>query len=170
MNHKIKNALISILLLTSINPCFCQEKKSNIKKETIKVELPPEGTSDDTFEESNLVVPKKDEDNIIEFPEIEPVFQGDSLELTEWIKKNLIYPKEAIEEGIEGKVPVSFIINENGTISSPVIVRRLSPECDREAIRLVKSMPNWIPGKTKNKVVKVRKTIIVIFNSENQTN
>lgn len=171
MSQKLTSSLICLVLFTCINTSFGQEKKAKTKKQTIKVELPPEGSSDDTFEESNLVVPKKDEDdNITEFPEIEPVFQGDSLELTEWIKKNLIYPKEAVEEGIEGKIPVSFIINENGTISYPVILRRLNPECDREAIRLVKSMPKWIPGKTNNKAVKVKKTILIIFNPKNQTN
>jgi protein TonB len=79
-----------------------------------------------------------------------------------WKRK---YPKGkpiVIEDGIS-KVIVSLVINENGQVTDPVIVRSLDKELDKEAIRIIKSMPRWIPGEHKGKKVKVRFTLPVQF-------
>jgi TonB family protein len=170
MSQNFTSSLICLILFTCTNTSFGQEKKTNTKKQTLEIQPPSKNTS----EEDNLInlpasQPKSNE-GITEFPDVEPIFQGSPSDENEWLLKNLIYPNEVIDNEINGKVYLTIIINEDGSVSSPKIIRGLSPECDKEAIRLVKSMPKWIPGKIKNKAVKVKKKIVIIFNAENQTN
>ena len=67
------------------------------------------------------------------------------------------------EDGISGRVIVSFVINENGQVTDPAVLRRVDKDLDKEAIRIIKSMPRWIPGEHKGKKVKVRLTLPVQF-------
>ena len=67
------------------------------------------------------------------------------------------------EDGISGRVIVSFVINENGQVTDPEVLRRVDKDLDKEAIRIIKSMPRWIPGEHKGKKVKVRLTLPVQF-------
>lgn len=79
-----------------------------------------------------------------------------------WKRK---YPKGkpiVIEDGIS-RVIVSFVINENGQVTDPEVLRRVDKDLDKEAIRIIKSMPRWIPGEHKGKKVKVRLTLPVQF-------
>ena len=71
-----------------------------------------------------------------------------------------VYP---CEQGISGRVIVSFVINENGQVTDPEVLRRVDKDLDKEAIRIIKSMPRWIPGEHKGKKVKVRLTLPVQF-------
>ena len=80
-----------------------------------------------------------------------------------WKRK---YPKGkpiVIEDGVIGRVVVSFVINENGQVTDPEVLRRVDKDLDKEAIRIIKSMPRWIPGEHKGKKVKVRFTLPVQF-------
>jgi len=77
--------------------------------------------------------------------------------------KNLKYPTIARENGIEGKVYLKFVINEKGEVTNPIIVRELGGGCSREALRVLKKMPNWKPGRHGGKNVKVYYTIPVHF-------
>ena len=86
-----------------------------------------------------------------------------SIRLLEWIKKNRRYPQTAKEKGIKGRVPVTFVIEKEGSVSNVERLRSLSPECDAEAIRLIKSMPKWKPGKRDGAPVRVRYSVPVIF-------
>lgn len=72
--------------------------------------------------------------------------QGDG-ELAKFIKLNLKYPKEALEKEIEGKVYCEFFIEIDGTITNIKVIRSLGYGCDEEAVRIIKSMPKWIPAK-----------------------
>ena len=71
-----------------------------------------------------------------------------------------IYP---CEQGISGRIIVSFVINENGQVTDPKVLRHVDKDLDKEAIRIIKSMPRWIPGEHKGKKVKVRLTLPVMF-------
>ena len=71
-----------------------------------------------------------------------------------------IYP---CEQGISGRIIVSFVINENGQVTDPKVLRHVDKDLDKEAIRIIKSMPRWIPGEHKGKKVKVRYTLPVKF-------
>lgn len=75
-----------------------------------------------------------------------PEFPGGIVEFMKWLTRNLHYPPQAQQQKIQGKVVVSFIINKDGSISSPRIVRSLDPLLDREAMRVVKMMPRWKAG------------------------
>jgi len=71
-----------------------------------------------------------------------------------------VYP---CEQGISGRVIVSFVINENGQVTDPAVLRHVDKDLDKEAIRIIKSMPRWTPGEHKGKKVKVRLILPVQF-------
>lgn len=92
-----------------------------------------------------------------------PEFPGGDEKLLDFIKKNLRYPKEAIQNNIQGRVICEFIVEKDGTLSNTKIVRSLSPECDKEAIRIINAMPKWEPGRMRNVRVRTIYTIPVAF-------
>lgn len=94
------------------------------------------------------------------FDEIPPSFNGD---LNEWVNKNLNYPKEAIENGIMGKVIVRFMVDKDGNVTQVQIVRSPDPILSREALRLFNSMPKWTPGTLGGKPVAVWLTYPLTF-------
>ncbi len=92
-----------------------------------------------------------------------PEYPGGMEALMKFIAQNIRYPKEAQEKGIQGRVIVQVTIDETGKINKPTIVKSISPEIDAEAIRIVKAMPNWIPGKQRGKAVSVKFTLPLNF-------
>jgi protein TonB len=158
---KIFGVLI-LMVIGFVNISFSQQKKK--KKQELQIEMPNNdnnSTNEGDVGPSEVYVDSKD--SIVEFADVMPVFPGGQQAMYDWISKNLVYPQEAIEDGMEGKVYVSFIIDMDGSISSPHIMRGIGKVCDIEAIRLVKSMPKWIPGKMNGKVVKVKQIVVVNF-------
>ena len=103
------------------------------------------------------------EEQIIEFPEVEAEFKGGMKGLQNYIAKNIRYPKEAIAKNIEGKVYLAFIIDEKGKVGNIVVERGADPALDKEAIRVIRQMPNWKPGKMNNKKVKTRVRLPINF-------
>lgn len=89
-----------------------------------------------------------------------PTFNGD---LKAFLAQNVKYPKKAMENGVQGRVLVSFIVETNGSISNVKVVRSVDPELDTEALRVVKKMPKWTPGMQKGKAVRVRFTLPISF-------
>jgi TonB family protein len=96
------------------------------------------------------------ENEIFEVVEEPAVFVGGTSELMKWIVKNLEYPKIAIEEGLQGKVYIRFVVEKDGSVSNPKVMRGISdcPMCDKEAIRLVKSLPKWTPAIHEGRIVR----------------
>ena len=93
-----------------------------------------------------------------------PQFQGAGLEnFHKFILNQIIYPVLPQENGIGGTVILSFIIDEKGKLGNIVILRKAHPDLDKEAIRVLSSSPDWIPGKQRGKPVKVRFTIPIKF-------
>ncbi|MBR6249657.1 MAG: energy transducer TonB [Bacteroidales bacterium] len=92
-----------------------------------------------------------------------PSFPGGDGELRKYLKENTHYPTEALENGIQGRVFVSFVVNEDGNITDVKVVRTADPNLDKEAIRVVSSMPKWTPGKQRGKAVDVSCTIPINF-------
>jgi len=95
--------------------------------------------------------------------EVQPQFPGGDAELINYLSENLKYPKDAVEQGIEGRVVVQFVVNKTGKISDVKVLLSVHPSCDKEAIRLMKSMPKWIPGKQAGEPVNVYYTIPIRF-------
>ena len=105
------------------------------------------------------VSPVEVEPIIYPYVEQAPVFDG----LMQWLSDNIRYPAVALERGIEGRVILRFVVGPDGTVSNIEVQRSLDPSCDREAIRVVKSMPKWIPGRVNGDPVHVYFTLPVLF-------
>ena len=95
--------------------------------------------------------------------EVMPQFPGGQTAMLQYMMKNIKYPKQAMKEGIQGRVTVSFIVEKDGRVSNVRLLRSVQPLLDKEAIRVVKSMPKWSPGKQKGKPVRVRFNLPVMF-------
>ncbi len=116
----------------------------------------------------SIISPEKDKDEIdidkiFDTVEIMPKFPGGEAALLSYLSRNVKYPLIAQENGIQGRVYVTFVIDENGEISDAVLARSIDSSLDREALRVVKSMPRWKPGKQGNREVKVRYTVPINF-------
>lgn len=105
------------------------------------------------------------ENNPLNFRVVEqlPEFPGGMVEFMKWITKNLKYPQTAMQNKIQGKVVVSFIINKDGSIASIRIEQGLDPLLDREALRVVRMMPKWKPGLENNKPCRTMFAIPINF-------
>lgn len=103
------------------------------------------------------------DDPIIEKPDKMPEFPGGMAECMKFLSKNMKYPKEAQDNGIQGKVVLQFVINCDGSITNIEIVKGVCHPLDKEAIRIIKKMPKWKPGTVNGKPVRVRYTIPIMF-------
>lgn len=103
------------------------------------------------------------EEKVFSYAQEMPEYPGGSAKMEEFVKKNLRYPTKAIENGIQGKVFVGFIVEKDGSLSNFQIKRGIGGGCDEEALRIVKSMPKFKPGKQQGKEVRVEYLIRVIF-------
>ncbi len=92
-----------------------------------------------------------------------PAFPGGMDKLMKYLSDNIKYPSQARELGIQGKVFLSFVIEKDGSVTDVTLLRGIGGGCDEEAIRVVKNMPNWIPGKQRNIPVRVRFNLPVNF-------
>lgn len=92
-----------------------------------------------------------------------PDFPGGMQALMEYLSKNVKYPAEAHSAGIQGRVIVSFTVKKDGSIADTKIVRSVAPSLDKEAERVISTMPKWKPGKQRGEVVNVRFTVPVMF-------
>jgi TonB family protein len=110
-------------------------------------------------------VPVQTDDEIFTFVEVMPEFPGGQGALATFLAKNCQYPSDAKEAKISGKVFVTFVVGKEGQITEAYVIRNLYPSLDREALRLVKSMPNWKPGMQNGKPVKVKYNLPVAFQS-----
>ena len=106
---------------------------------------------------------KVDENGVHQVCEEMPEFPGGMQECMKWLGKNINYPEDCKKEGIQGRVIVQFVVDKDGSIKDPTIARGVHPSLDKEALRVLSSMPNWKPGKQKGEAVKVRYTIPVMF-------
>lgn len=95
-----------------------------------------------------------------------PSFPGGEKALMQYIKDNTYYPEEMCEGAAQGRVMVGFVINEDGSISDVKVLRSLTPELDEVAVKIVKGMPKWNPGKQNGKAVKTKYTVPVSFRTE----
>lgn len=102
---------------------------------------------------------------VIEIDKVDekPSFPGGESAMKSYLNSNVKYPVEAQENGIQGRVIVQFIIEKNGSISDVKISRSVNPSFDREALRVVKAMPKWNPGKLKGIPARVKNEVPVVF-------
>lgn len=92
-----------------------------------------------------------------------PMFPGGDAALMSYLANNIHYPTVAAENGVQGRVVVGFVVERDGSITDVRILRGVDPSLDREAMRVVKSMPRWTPGKQNGSAVRVKYQVPVAF-------
>ncbi|MBL7923652.1 MAG: energy transducer TonB [Bacteroidia bacterium] len=110
-------------------------------------------------------LPEKDPKNehVFVYTEKMPVFPGGEEALYDYIKTHLRYPDSLAGKNIQGKVYLTFIVSEKGKISDVEVLRGVQRDLDQEAVRMIQSMPDWIPGEQSGVPVKVRFSLPVYF-------
>ena len=108
--------------------------------------------------------PKHEEENkVFDVVEQMPSFPGGPAALMKYLSENMRYPAVAEENGIQGRVTVQFVIEKDGSVTDVRTMKSVDPALDREAERVVKSMPKWIPGKQNGSAVRVKYFVPVVF-------
>lgn len=107
--------------------------------------------------------PKEEETKVFDVVEVMPSFPGGQSALFEYLSKNIKYPVVAEENGVQGRVIVTFVVERNGSITDVQVAKSVDPSLDKEAVRVIKSMPHWIPGKQNGSAVRVKFTVPVTF-------
>ncbi|WP_294479585.1 TonB family protein [uncultured Bacteroides sp.] len=163
--------VVALLLLFS----NCANNKSSQEKSAAETtEMAPAVESEKTVEPEKTVqtsvaiteAEKKDEigdEEVFEVVEQMPEYPGGNQELMKFLSSNIKYPTNAIENKIEGRVIIQFIVSKDGNLKNVKIVRSIDKELDAEALRVINAMPKWKPGMQKGEVVNVRYTVPVTF-------
>lgn len=132
------------------------------------IDINAEVDQDEVIEEYEYEAPEIEEEEIVEaevFIVVEemPEFPGGAAKMMEYIQSNMKYPMMARESDIQGRVFVNFVVEPDGSISNVNVMRGIGGGCDEEAVRVVKSMPKWKPGKQRGSSVRVSFTVPIIF-------
>ena len=106
---------------------------------------------------------KEEETKVFDVVEQMPSFPGGQSALLQYLSSNIKYPVVAEENGVQGRVIVTFVVERDGSITDVRVVKSVDPSLDKEAQRVVKSMPKWIPGKQNGSAVRVKYTVPVTF-------
>lgn len=122
---------------------------SNLNDEVMPVE-----------EEEEVVI---QEEAIVDFAEVDPMFPGGEVAMVNFIRENIVYPELSREMGEQGTVYVQFVVNSDGSIQDVVVLKGVSDLLDKEAVRVVKKMPKWTPGEQAGKKIRVRYQIPIKF-------
>ena len=110
-----------------------------------------------------VVEEPEEEEQIFQVVEDDPQFPGGIQELMKYLQKNIKYPSICQEQGIQGRVIVQFVVEKDGSIADVQVIKAVNPYLDKEAVRVVSTMPKWSPGKQRGKPVRVRFTLPVTF-------
>lgn len=108
--------------------------------------------------------PKHEEENkVFDIVEQQPMFPGGPAALMKYLSDHTKYPVVAQENGVQGRVTVQFVVEKDGSISDVHVLRGVDPSLDKEAVRVVKSLPRWTPGKQNGITVRVNYRVPVLF-------
>ena len=140
---------------TKIDLSSLEDDQSKAQVQTYTPPPPPKPVEEEATDEIFVVV------------EQQPEFPGGTTALMKFLGDNIRYPVIAQENGIQGRVIMNFVVERDGSISDVQIVRGQDPSLDREAERVIKTMPKWKPGQQRGKPVRVRFTLPVVFRLQN---
>lgn len=148
------------------------EDNVELQPEELKVDNNDEGEGDEQkleeiLDETEEIAPPEinPRDNPEQFRIVSdmPQFPGGAVAFLKWLNANLKYPANAQKAKIEGKVVAQFLVNEDGSITDIKLTKKLHPQCDNEALRVLKMMPRWTPGIENNKPCRTRVCIPIVF-------
>lgn len=129
--------------------------------------IPDDGSMDDEpiLPYNPVDIPQKTEgSDVFVFVEEMPLFPGGEAAMMKFLAENLRYPEWALENRVQGKITIQFIVDENGNVvNAEVISKKLGYGCDEAALEVINSMPRWKPGKQRSKNVKVRFVVPITF-------
>lgn len=118
-------------------------------------------------EQPRTAQPSDDVNLPIAMVEQKPSFPGGDAAMYKWLGEQIHYPTDAAEEGVQGRVVVQFIVKKDGSIADVKVARGKHPSLDREAVRIVKAMPRWSPGRNNGQSVNVSYTLPITFKLQN---
>ena len=130
------------------------------------IDIDAETDDDDEIEEQVIQeeeVEDEKEDEIFVFVEDQPGYPGGDAARIKYLQKNITYPEMAKESNIQGTVYVTFVVEKDGRITSVKVLRGIGGGCDEEAVRVIKKMPSWKPGKQRGRSVRVQFNMPVRF-------
>ena len=156
---------VAALLLLFSN---CANKKTDkVQSDTEKADTVVAAEPDKPAEpQVEVAITETKGDSIYSVVETMPDFPGGQKELLSFLSRNIKYPTKAIESKIQGRVIVQFVVNKDGSISNAKIVRSVDPDLDKEALRVINSMPQWKPGMQKGEPVSVKFTVPIVFRNQ----
>ena len=140
---------------TTIDLSSLEDDQSRAQIQTYTPPPPPKQEEEEATEEIFVVV------------EDQPEFPGGMSALMKFLGDNIKYPVIAQENGIQGRVITNFVVERDGSISDVQVIRGQDPSLDKEAVRVIKTMPRWTPGQQRGKPVRVRFTLPVVFRLQN---
>ena len=144
--------------LMFMNSCKRKPKVQKQEMEHTRVVVKAE-SAEDTAQIKNVESTEK----TFEVVEQMPTFSGGDAALMKYLSENIKYPKAAEKAGEQGRVVVNFIVEKDGAISNVNVVRSVTPTLDAEAVRVIKAMPKWVPGKQDGQFVRVKYNVPVSF-------
>ncbi|MCX6237107.1 MAG: energy transducer TonB [Bacteroidia bacterium] len=139
------------------------DTKINDKLEIMDSEATKDTKVEVAFVQITTEEKEKVEEEIFVVVENMPVFPGGNLALRKYIATSIKYPTLAQENGIQGKVFVNFVVDKDGSVSNAKIARGVDPSIDKEALRVIMSLPKWQPGMQRGKPVRVTFTVPINF-------
>ena len=139
------------------------ENDSQVEESTIQASDDTQTAVEVKYTPVEVEEEEVDEQQIFQVVEEAPEFPGGNKECMKFLSNNIKYPQISQENGVQGRVIVQFVVNADGSVVDPVVVRGVDPYLDKEALRVIKLMPKWKPGKQRGKAVRVRYTQPVMF-------
>ncbi|MFR9166655.1 MAG: energy transducer TonB [Dysgonomonas sp.] len=153
---EVRDQIVSVLLKTPAWTINCKKKDCPAEYRVSATLTFPDSTVSCKY--TVLKTPKTLPEGTVEetpfdYAEEQPQFSGGDSQLTKYLNNNIRYPVISLENGVQGRVIIRFLVKKDGTVSNVRALRGIDPSCDKEAIRVVKSMPKWIPGKESGRIV-----------------
>lgn len=155
--------LMALLSVSFASPVFVSCTMDSAKEEVVDepLEVVKEPIKPNTPEKVEREAEAKEE--VFQVVETMPIFPGGEKAMYTYIGQNVKYPEKAKQEGIQGRVFISFVVEKDGSISGVELLRGVSDELDNEALRVIKGMPKWTPGEQKGKAVRVQYRMPIKF-------
>lgn len=142
---------------------FASPKVENIAEGIAQQSAKSEGLPEVTVVGYANTIAPQDSSDVFDVVEQMPEFPGGINGLMQYLMTNVKYPVDAQKSKTEGRVLVMFIVDREGNVTEPEILKSVSPSLDAEALRVVNAMPKWTPGKQKGKPVRVKYTLPIAF-------
>ena len=121
-------------------------------------------------ENLHIRISNPNNDSIYQQVDVMPEFPGGEKAMMQFVVDNVTYPQSAKDKNIQGKVYVSFVVEKDGSVDQVKVMRSIGGGCDEEAVRVVKAMPKWVPGKKDGKNVRVNYVLPFVFKLNNEEN